>query len=122
MNNDDIEKVFYDLHDNIFEVFVLKKDNNIYKRTYKKKENSSEVEETEFLFSEYLLIKTIISDKGYYYYGEVKTDKCTKYQDVKCEWKLQESEIYKKFKKDIKYVGEYYTILSDNSVIPRQSI
>ena len=51
------------------------------------------------------------------YLDELKTDKCIKYQDVKCKLVLKESEIYKKFSKDIKYVGEEYTILSDNSVI-----
>ena len=30
---------------------------------------------------------------------------------------LKESEIYKKFSKDIKFIGQQYTILSDNSVI-----
>ena len=40
-----------------------------------------------------------------------------KYQDIKCEKKILESEIYKKFSKDIKYIGDNYTILSDNSII-----
>lgn len=62
-------------------------------------------------------IKTIISDKGYYYLDEVKTDECIKYKDIKCEFELKESEIYKKFSKDIKFIGEHYTILSDNSII-----
>lgn len=65
-------------------------------------------------------IKTIISDKGYYYLEEVKTDECTKYKDIECKLELKESEIYKKFSKDIKYIGQQYTILSDNSVIETQ--
>lgn len=60
---------------------------------------------------------TIISDKGYYYLDEVKTDECIKYKDIECKLELKESEIYKKFSKDIKVIGEQYTILSDNSVI-----
>ena len=62
-------------------------------------------------------ITTIFSDKGYYYLDEVKTDECTKYKDIDCELELKESEIYKKFSKDIKYVGQKYTILTDNSII-----
>lgn len=62
-------------------------------------------------------ITTIISDKGYYYLDEVKTDECSKYKDIECKLELKESEIYKKFSKDIKYIGQQYTILSDDSVI-----
>lgn len=62
-------------------------------------------------------IINIVSDKGYYYLDEVKTDECSKYQDIECELELKESEIYKKFSKDIKFIGQQYTILSDNSVI-----
>lgn len=61
-------------------------------------------------------IRTLVTDKGYYY-GEVETEECVKYQDIKCEKKILESEIYKKFSKDIKYIGDNYTILSDNSII-----
>lgn len=62
-------------------------------------------------------IINIVSDKGYYYLDEVKTDECSKYQDIECKLELKESEIYKKFSKDIKFIGQQYTILSDNSVI-----
>lgn len=62
-------------------------------------------------------ITTIISDKGYYYLDEVKTDECTKYKDIECKLELKESEIYKRFSKDIKFIGGGNTILSDNSVI-----
>ena len=62
-------------------------------------------------------IKTIISDKGYYYLDEVKTDECSKYKDIECKLELKESEIYKRFSKDIKFIGKQYTILSDNSII-----
>lgn len=65
-------------------------------------------------------IKTIISDKGYYYLDEVKTDECIKYKDIECKLELKESEIYKRFSKDIKFIGQQYTILSDNSVIETQ--
>ena len=63
---------------------------------------------------------TIISDKGYYYLDEVKTDECIKYKDIECKLELKESEIYKRFSKDIKFIGQQYTILSDNSVIETQ--
>ena len=62
-------------------------------------------------------IKTIISDKGYYYLNEVKTDECTKYVDIECEFELKESETYKRFSKDIKFLGETFTVLSDNSIV-----
>lgn len=62
-------------------------------------------------------ITTIISDKGYYYLKEIKTDECIKYKDIECKLELKESEIYKRFSKDIKFIGKKYTILSDNSII-----
>ena len=62
-------------------------------------------------------ITTIFSDKGYYYLEEIITDECKKYQDIECELEFNESEIYKRFSNDVKYVGQTYTILSDNSVI-----
>ena len=62
-------------------------------------------------------ITTIFSDKGYYYLEEIITDECKKYQDIECELEFKESEIYKRFSNDVKYVGQTYTILSDNSVI-----
>ena len=62
-------------------------------------------------------ITNIVSDKGYYYLGEIETNECKKYADIECKLELKESEIYKKFSKDIKYIGQQYTILSDDSVI-----
>ena len=62
-------------------------------------------------------ITTIFSDKGYYYLEEIITDECKKYQDIECELEFKESEIYKRFSNNVKYVGQTYTILSDNSVI-----
>ena len=70
----------------------------------------------QYQFDDYT-ISAIVSDKGYYYLSEIKTDECVKYEDVKCELELKESEMYKKFSKDIKYIGKEITILSDNSVI-----
>ena len=62
-------------------------------------------------------ITTIISDKGYYYLDEIETDECKKYKDIECELELKESEMYKRFSKDIKFIGGQYTLLSDNSII-----
>ena len=67
-------------------------------------------------------ITTIISDKGYYYLEEIKTDECIKYKDIECKLELKESEIYKRFSKDIKFIGEKYTILSDNSIIETRKL
>ena len=126
---------------------ILKNDNNLYKLIYKVKgvypDEYIELEKEELYkpLEEYGNIKhidlsnfysgssgkdyqledntitTIISDKGYYYLDEVKTDECSKYKDIECKLELKESEIYKRFSKDIKYIGQQYTILSDNSVI-----
>ena len=126
---------------------VLKNDNNLYKLIYKIKEvypdEYMELEKEELYKSleeygnikyidlgtnytsasgkDYQLeektIRTLISDKGYYYLDEVKTDECIKYKDIECKLELKESEIYKRFSKDIKFIGQQYTILTDNSVI-----
>ena len=105
-----------------------------YKITFKKEEIYKSLEEygniQEIVTSNYYTsnsgkeyqleentIKTIISDKGYYYLDEVKTDECSKYKDIECKLELKESEIYKRFSKDIKFIGKQYTILSDNSII-----
>ena len=71
----------------------------------------------QYQFDDYT-ISALVSDKGYYYLSEIKTDECAKYEDVKCELELKESEMYKKFSKDIKYIGREITVLSDNSIIP----
>lgn len=137
--NDDIESV---ISLSSHEAIVLKKDGFLYKQKYKTNYNNSitmyflDKEEMFLSKNEYgniinaiveydfvdnmevkFKINNFLTDKGFYYYGEVKTDKCTKYQDVECEKKILESEIYKKFNKDIKYIGKEYTLLSDNSII-----
>ena len=147
MNNDNIDyiyKITSDYSKGEIYALILKSDNNIYKLIYKdgsgsvvfdKEELYKSLKEygnikyiylTNFFYSsksgrDYQLedntITTIISDKGYYYLDEVKTDECSKYKDIECKLELKESEIYKKFSKDIKYITPEYTILSDNSVI-----
>lgn len=136
--NDDIKNI---ISLNSHDAIVLKKDNSLYRQNYRSNYNSGKVTfftENEEIFvsnSEYgnilnatvdydlskspieFKLNTLLTDKGYYYYGEVKTEKCTKYEDIECEKKILESEIYKKFSKDIKYIGTKYTILNDNSII-----
>lgn len=67
-------------------------------------------------------VGTVISDKGFYYLKEIKTDECINYIDVTCEVELKQSEIVKKFMKDIKYIGKYITVLSDNSILPTNQL
>lgn len=126
-------------------ILVLKRDNKLYKQVYinnqykhninfKSEEIYKSLEEygniQQIAMSDYYsnnngksyklednTITTIISDKGYYYLEEIKTDECIKYKDIECKLELKESEIYKRFSKDIKFIGEQYTILSDNSII-----
>lgn len=111
---------------------VLKNDNNIYKQYYNYN-NGYKLEKEEIFLSnnEYgnilnaeikydndkYSIERLTTDKGYYYWKEIKTDECIKYQDINCDWEFVPSEIYQKFSNDIKFVGEYYTILNDNSII-----
>ena len=142
----DIKKIINsDYNYDIREVNILVlKNNNIYKQVYnlndttlsqlKHEEIYKSLEEygniQEIVISNYYTsnsgknyqledntIEAIISDKGYYYLDEVKTDECIKYKDIECKLELKESEIYKRFSKDIKFIGKQYTILSDNSII-----
>ena len=146
MNNDNIDYIYNitsDYSKGEIYALILKSDNNIYKLIYKdgsgsvvfdKEElykslkeygNIQEIVTSNYYTSnsgkDYQLedntITTIISDKGYYYLDEVKTDECSKYKDIECKLEFKESEIYKRFSNDVKYVGQTYTILSDNSVI-----
>ena len=146
MNNDNIDYIYNitsDYSKGEIYALILKSDNNIYKLIYKDGSGSVVFDKEELYksleeygnikyitFEPYLYtnsgkdyqledntITTIISDKGYYYLDEVKTDECSKYKDIECKLELKESEIYKKFSKDIKYIGQQYTILSDDSVI-----
>jgi len=59
----------------------------------------------------------LITDKGIYVLRENITEECSKYEDIKCELKLELSDIYAKYKDDIKYLGLEYTILKDNNII-----
>lgn len=146
MNNDNIHNILNitgDYSKNEIYALILKSDNNIYKLIYKENLDNAVFDKEELYKSleEYGNVKhinlsnfyigssgkdykledntiiNIVSDKGYYYLDEVKTDECSKYKDIECKLELKESEIYKKFSKDIKFIGQQYTILSDNSVI-----
>lgn len=146
MNNDNIDYIYNitsDYSKGEIYALILKSDNNIYKLIYKDGSGSVVFDKEELYksleeygnikyitFEPYLYtnsgkniqleentITTIFSDKGYYYLEEIITDECKKYQDIECELEFKESEIYKRFSNDVKYVGQTYTILSDNSVI-----
>ena len=146
-NIDKLLNIYDDYSKKEMYALVLKNDNNLYKLIYKIKgvypDEYIELEKEELYksleeygnikyitFEPYLYtnsgkiiqleentITTIFSDKGYYYLEEIITDECKKYQDIECELEFKESEIYKRFSNDVKYVGQTYTILSDNSVI-----
>ena len=117
------EKATYNDNKGNYDYNITFKREEIYK-SLEEYGNINDIEVSSYYMSdmkEYKLEKNtitkIISDKGYYYLDEIKTDECTKYKDIECKLELKESEIYKKFSKDIKALGETYTILSDNSVI-----
>ena len=132
--NDNVQNIIK-LNNGKNEAIVLKKDGSLYKQKYKYNNETFILDKEEIFISntEYgnilnatlnynsdkndYEINTLTTDKGYYYYGEIKTEECTKYQDISCEKVIIESEIYKKFSKDIKYIDNTYTILSDNSII-----
>ena len=111
------------------EIYLIKvKDNKIIsKDLYLSKDEYGYIKYArfdEFLYrykKSYLNIEStitkLITDKGIYVLKENITDECSKYEDVKCELKLQLSDIYSKYKDDIKYLGLEYTILKDNNVI-----
>lgn len=62
-------------------------------------------------------ITKMITDNGIYVLRERLTDECQKYEDIKCDLKLELSDVYSKYKNDIKYLGIDYAILNDNNVI-----
>ena len=56
---------------------------------------------------------TLTTDTGYYFLDVIKTNDCVKYEDVKCEVAISESEIFKKYSDDIKYTKLYNTNIND---------
>lgn len=111
------------------EIYKIKvKDNKIInKDLYLSKEEYGYIKEArvnDYLYrykKEYLGIEPqivkLITDKGIYVLRENITEECSKYEDIKCELKLELSDIYAKYKDDIKYLGLEYTILKDNNII-----
>ena len=62
-------------------------------------------------------IGMLITDNGVYVLTAIETEECLKYADVDCELRLVKSEIYDKYKDDIRYIGTDYTILKDGNII-----
>jgi len=62
-------------------------------------------------------IISFLTEDNYYSLNEIKTEECINYIDVACEKKILASELYAKYKNDIKFIGEDYTLLKDNSII-----
>lgn len=117
--------------DEISTFLLLKKDGIIYKQEYLNKKLTSEkvfLSDSEYGKISYISgyydsekniynIEKLISDKGYFYKGIEETEECKKYKDIECEEKIMQSEIYKRFSKDIKLIGNSYTLLTDNTII-----
>jgi len=127
---------------NYYSVYVvLKKDGNLYQVVvntyftnfgYRKKIVSEEVvyskevygfikgfktENGKKALDNYSEVSALITDKSYYYLKDIKTDECEKYLDVKCERTFSQSEIYNKYKDNIKYIDTEFTVLTDNNII-----
>lgn len=64
-----------------------------------------------------LQITQLITDRGIYTLKKKKDQDCEKYVDVSCEYELVLSDIYSKYSKDIRYMGNRLTILNDNNII-----
>jgi hypothetical protein len=62
-------------------------------------------------------VTKMVTDNGIYVLKEKETDECIKYEDIKCELKLELSDVYLKYKDNIKYLGLDYAILDDNNVV-----
>lgn len=62
-------------------------------------------------------ITMLVTDTAVYNLKSIETEECLKYEDVDCEMKLEKSEIYDKYKDDIRYVGTEYTILKDGNIV-----
>ncbi len=110
---------------------VLKNDGIVYKQEYFNQKLTSEkvfLSDSEYGKISYIdgyydsekniyNIERIISDKGYFYKGIEETEECQKYKDIECEKKIMQSAIYKRFSKDIKLIGDTYTLLTDNTIL-----
>lgn len=62
-------------------------------------------------------ITKLITNNGLYLGKYIETEECKKYEDVPCEVKLVKSDIYEKFKDDIKYVDSNFIFTNDNYII-----
>lgn len=116
--------------------FVLRNDGNVYRTEFEFKASDkgpeihfNKVVSEKLLFSKnnYGFIKDIfidgwgnlvlVTDNSLYNFKTITTEECTKYADIDCEDKLVESKLYKKHRDEIKYIGNYYMVLKDNTIL-----
>ena len=67
-------------------------------------------------------ITSFVTDRGYFFLKPIETEECMKYEDIPCEYKFVESDIYKKYQDDVKFLGTGYSLLSDNSIIETKEL
>lgn len=131
--------------DDLYNYIVLKTDGNLYEYQFTRKYNSSKGEWqydltnkqllsnqdygyiTDFIYSssynfnlthgielDEQVLMQIISDKGLFYLKQT-TDQ--QYIDTKPTFEMVESEIYNKYKSDVKYINSDYIFTHDNNII-----
>ena len=67
-------------------------------------------------------ITSLVTDRGYFFLKQIETEECMKYEDIPCEYKFVESDVYKKYQDDVKFLGTRYTLLSDNTIIETKEL
>ena len=113
------------------EIYLLKlnddRDKIVSKEVYLSKDKYGSIKDAKY--NDYVLrykkdyltideqIVKLITDKGIYVLKENETEECKKYEGVQCEMNFVMSDIYEKYKDDIKYLGLDYTILKNNNII-----
>lgn len=124
---------------NINAYIVLKNDGQIYEQEYERKHNSTTNETKTIMINENLLysnkdygyirdffyfyggegnkdnkITKIVSDKGLFY---IKQTNDQQYIDTEPTYEMVASDIYNKYKADIKYINGNYIFTTDNNII-----
>lgn len=124
---DQMEIKLYKLNNNISyfakleieapEIYVYNKGNELYQITY---DYNTKTANEELLYTfkdgEKIISRTdgyIITNKNYYKYGKINEDKCSKYEDVECEYGLVIVDSAENCANEIIYISDKITVTKE---------